>query len=118
MLSKTRTIIITLVSSLSVLGVASAPTVAQAASKESHQEAAKNCERLFGIFESNVNRMEGALKSGNSAEFNDAKVTAENALTMYEASGCDSVLALKLRPIPTRPIIGVYRPIVTPTRLA
>jgi len=118
MLSRTRTFIITLIASLSIAGVASIPTVAQAATKESNQEAKKSCESLFNIFESNVNRMEGALKAGNSAEFNDAKRTAENALTLYEAGGCDSVLALKLRPLPTHPIIHVYRPISTPTRLA
>jgi hypothetical protein len=118
MFSKTRTIIITLVAALSVAGVASVPTVAQAAQKESKQEAKKSCEGLFKLFESSVNRMEGALKAGNSAEFNDAKGTAENALTLYEAGGCDSVLALKLRPMPTRPIIGIYKPISTPTRLA
>ena len=118
MLSKTRTIIITLIASLSVAGVASVPTVAQAATKESKQEAKKGCEGLFNLFESSVNRMEEALKAGNSAEFSDAKKTAENALTLYEAGGCDSVLALKLRPMPTRPIIGVYRPISTPMRPA
>ena len=118
MFSNIRTIIITLVAALSLAGVASIPTVAQAAQKESKQEAKKNCEGLFNIFESNVNRMEKGLKTGNSAEFNDAKKTAENALTLYEAGGCDSVLALKLRPMPTRHIIGVYKPISTPTRLA
>jgi hypothetical protein len=118
MLSKVRTIIITLVASLSVAGVALAPTVAQAATKETPKEAKKNCEGLFYIFESSVNRMEGALKAGNSAEFSDAKRTAENALTLYEAAGCDSVLALKVRPVPRWPVIHVYKPIATPTRLA
>ena len=116
--TKIRTTMIALVASLSVAGVALVPTAAQAATKESKQEAKKGCEGLFNLFESSVNRMEGALKAGNSAEFSDAKKTAENALTLYEAGGCDTVLALKLRPMPTRPIIGVYKPISTPTRLA
>ena len=118
MLGKKRTLIIALVASLSVAGVASVPTVAQAATKETPKEAKKNCEGLFNLFERSVNRMEGALKAGNSAEFSDAKITAENALTLYEGAGCDSVLALKMRPVPRSPIIRVYKPISTPTRLA
>jgi hypothetical protein len=116
--SKIRTIIITLIVASSMTSTVIVPNVAQAAPKQTQQEAKKNCEGDFKLFEASVNRMEGALKAGNSAEFSDAKRTAEGALDLYEGAGCDSILAMKLRPMPTRPIISLYRPITISTSLA
>ena len=115
-----HTTIVAFVASLSVAAVAAVPTVAQAAPKETPAEQKSSCESLFKGFEASVNRMESALKAGNSASFNDAKVTAENFLTLYENSGCDAILARKLPPVPTHGvvIVPVYKPSFPPARLA
>ena len=93
MLSKTRTTIISLVAAIGFSGAAIVPTVAQADTKQTtgKQQAEKNCEADFKGFEASVNRMEQTQKEGNAAGFNDAKVTAENFLTLYESAGCDTI---------------------------
>jgi hypothetical protein len=118
--TKLPTTIATLVASLSIAAVAAVPTVAQAAAKETQAEKKASCESDFKGFEASVNRMESALKEGNSANFNDAKVTAENFLTRYENSGCDAVLSRKLPPLPTHVVVlpQIYKSSYGPTRLA